>query len=119
MADATDLILVEGLKISCVVGIHPWERVAQQPLIIDLEITTDVRKAAASEGIEDTVDYASACELSADIAREGRYQLIETLASELAEAILALPKTLAVAVTIRKPHAVKQARNVAVRISRP
>jgi dihydroneopterin aldolase len=61
----------------------------------------------------------SACELSADIARAGCYQLIETLASEIAEAVLALPGALAVEVTVRKPDAVAPARNVAVQIRRP
>lgn len=119
MADATDFILIDALQISCVIGIHAWERAVRQPLTIDLEITTDIRRAAGSEAIADTVDYVTASELSASIARDGRYQLIETLASDIAAAILALPGALAVTVTIRKPDAVVQARNVAVRISRP
>lgn len=119
MTHQTDLILIEALQISCVIGIHPWERVVRQPLSIDLEITTDISRAASSDAVSDTIDYVTACKLSARIARDGQYQLIETLASSIASAILNLRGARAVVVTVRKPDAVDTASNVAVRISRP
>lgn len=119
MPDQTDMILVEALQISCVIGIHPWERIVRQPLSIDLEITTDISRAASSDAVGDTIDYVTACKLTARIARDGQYQLIETLASNIASAILNLQGAKAVVVTVRKPDAVDTARSVAVRISQP
>ena len=52
-----DIVFIRGLRIEAVIGIYDWEREIRQPLFFDLEMATDIRKAAASDNIEDTLDY--------------------------------------------------------------
>ena len=51
-----DIIFLNNLKIDTVIGIFDWERKIKQSVIIDLEMATDIAKAAASDSIEDTLD---------------------------------------------------------------
>ena len=52
-----DKIFLSALTVECIVGIWDWERRVKQTVIIDLEMATDIRQAAASDRIEDTIDY--------------------------------------------------------------
>lgn len=116
---SVNCILVDELTVSCIIGVHSWERACRQRLNISLEITTNVRNAATADDLSTTVDYVGVCELSARIAREGRFKLIETLAASIAEAVLSMNAVVSVAVTIRKPGAIRQAAAVGVSLTRP
>ena len=52
-----DIIFLRDLKIETIVGIYDWERKIKQTVILDLEMATDVKKAASSDKIEDALDY--------------------------------------------------------------
>ena len=52
-----DTIFLRDLRIETVVGIWDWERKIKQTVSIDLEMGTDIRRAAASDSIEDTLNY--------------------------------------------------------------
>ena len=52
-----DIIFLRDLKIETVVGIYDWERQIKQTVILDLEMATNVSKAAASDKIEDALNY--------------------------------------------------------------
>ncbi|MCM2313510.1 MAG: dihydroneopterin aldolase, partial [Steroidobacteraceae bacterium] len=52
-----DVIFLTGLTSDCIIGIWDWERRVKQKVVIDLEMGADIRKAAASDAIEDTLDY--------------------------------------------------------------
>tara|TARA_B100000683_G_C12064891_1_gene380258 strand:+ start:62 stop:427 length:366 start_codon:yes stop_codon:yes gene_type:complete len=110
---------LERLKITCIVGIHPHERVEEQDLFIDFSVDIDFGPAAASEDVRHTVDYS---EIAAELERmaiERRYQLIETFAEEAAERVFSLyPTVQALRMTIRKPAAVPAAACSLVRIER-
>jgi dihydroneopterin aldolase len=114
-----DQILIDDLAVSCTIGIHDWERSSRQHLLISLVLDTDISAAATSDDISSTVDYVAASELVLQTARAGSFRLIETLASTLADRLLALNGVSGVQVTVRKPAAVRQAGSVGVRINRP
>lgn len=114
-----DQILIDNLQVSCTIGIHDWERAVHQRLVVSLVLNTDLSPAAASDDINATVDYVAASELVQQTARSGRFRLIETLASTLADRLLTLTGVSGVQVTVRKPAAVRQADAVGVRINRP
>ena len=44
-----DTIFLTGLTAECIIGIWDWERKVKQKVVIDLEMSTDIRKAAASD----------------------------------------------------------------------
>ena len=69
-------------------GIWDWERQFKQTLVIDLDLGTDISAAAASESITDTIDYKSVSKRVAQVAEEGAFQLVETLAQRIAELLL-------------------------------
>ena len=51
-----DRVFIENLTIETVIGIFDWERDIRQAVSLDLEMDFDIRKAAASDAIEDTLD---------------------------------------------------------------
>ena len=83
-----DKIFIHQLKISAIIGILPHEQTTPQDILIDLEVSTDIRKAAQRDDIRLTVDYAAMREAIINHAKNTHYQLIETLAENLAQLIL-------------------------------
>ena len=53
-----DTVLIEGLNLRSVIGVHAWERAIRQRLQLDLALTVDTSAAGQSDAIEDAVDYA-------------------------------------------------------------
>jgi dihydroneopterin aldolase len=104
MTSATDRILISGLRVLGVHGVLPEERTRAQPFEIDLELTVDVSAAGASDALSDTVDYAAVADAAAAIVRDESYQLLERLATRIAEVCRADERVAAVVVTVRKVH---------------
>lgn len=100
-----DRITLTGIEAFGYHGVLAHERQYGQRFVVDVSLTLDLAPAAASDALEDTVDYGA---LSADIAAiiEGEpVDLIETLAGGIAGRCLADQKVTEVAVTVRKPAA--------------
>ena len=76
-----DKIFLKDLRIETVIGIFDWERCIRQTVSIDLEMSADIRKAAASDGIEDTLDYKSVAKRLIAFVEQAEFGLIETLRS--------------------------------------
>nr|WP_284047463.1 dihydroneopterin aldolase [Guyparkeria hydrothermalis] len=111
--------MVQGLEFETIIGILPHERETPQPLRVDLVLEVDsFRDAAASERIDRTVDYAAVSRRVTEIAREGRFQLVETLAETTCEALLAEFPIRRVTLRAMKPHALAEAAGVGVEITR-
>ncbi len=113
-----DEVIIEGLELKAVIGVHDWERAFAQRLCVDLVMRVDTAPAAASDTLDDALDYASVAEQLREFAAQSGYQLIETLAEQLAATVLAMPVIHQVTLTLWKPGAVPAARNVGVRITR-
>lgn len=113
-----DSIFIEGLRFSCIIGIYERERIEPQPLEIDLDMQTDIRVAARSGDLDQSLNYAEISEQIIAFCQRKRAELIETLAEELAEMLLESFNTQQLTLTIRKPMAVPEATSVGVRITR-
>lgn len=114
----SDTVLINGLGIDAVIGVHAWERQAPRPLLLDLALELDLKPAGASDALTDTVDYQAVADLAAVIAAERIHSLIEHYADRLARAILRQFRVHRLHLTVHKPGAVAAARTVSVRISR-
>ena len=114
-----DRIFLTGLEAECVIGVFDWEREVRQLVRIDLELWTDVRRAAATDRLEDTVDYKGLAKRVLALVEESAYALIETLAERVAETCLAAPGVRRARVRLEKPGAVRHARTVGVEVVRP
>jgi dihydroneopterin aldolase len=113
-----DIVFLRGLRIETVIGIYDWEKEIRQPVILDLEMSTDVAKAAASDRIEDAVNYKAVSKRLKQYIGEGRFELVETLAERCAEIVRNEFGVRWVRLTVNKIGAVSDARDVGVIIER-
>ena len=90
----------------------------KQPVILDLEMSTDVARAAASDRIEDAVDYKAVSKRLKQFVGESRFELVETLAERCAEIIRNEHGVRWVRLTVNKIGAVTDANDVGVIIER-
>ena len=118
MTECLDKIYIRDLLLRCIVGIYPDERENKQDVIINIELSCDLSKAAASDQIEDTVNYKSLKKEIIDLVENSAFLLIERMAGEIASLCLANPGEQQVRVTVDKPGALRFARSVAVEIVR-
>ncbi|SIQ21491.1 dihydroneopterin aldolase [Alkalispirochaeta americana] len=93
-------------EVSCIIGVRPAERQAEQPLVVDLAMEYDFSRAAARDDLADAVDYSAVARLVADHLRESRYGLLEAAAVGVASLITtSYPVVRRVIVELRKPRA--------------
>jgi len=113
-----DTIFLNDLRVETIVGIWDWERKIRQTVSIDLEMAADIKRAAASDSIDDTLDYKRVAKRVQQFVAESSFQLVETLADKIAEVILKEFDVPWVEVRVNKPGAIRGARDVGVKIRR-
>ena len=113
-----DIIYLRDLKIECIIGIFEWERRIKQTVVLDLDMGTDIHRAAASDNIEDTLDYKAISKRLAEYVGASQFQLVETLAEKVAEVVLQEFKVAWIRVRVNKRGAVRNAVDVGVIIER-
>ena len=86
-----DIVRIAGLDVDCVVGVYKHERRASQPLRVDVSLFFDTERAAATERVRHTVDYAATAAQIVFLLRSGQFRLLETAAHALARYLLAPP----------------------------
>ncbi len=107
----SDKILLHGVHLDCLIGVPAEERAHSQELIADLEMAVDIRRAAASDRFEHTVDYAAVRDTMARAAASRPYALVESLAESIAAAVLNdFPLVESVRLLVRKPAALAHVR---------
>ncbi|MBA3564833.1 MAG: dihydroneopterin aldolase [Gammaproteobacteria bacterium] len=113
-----DTIFLRELAVEAVIGIQDWERRVRQLVKIDLEMAVDAKRAAASDRIEDTLNYKRVAKRLIEFVSGSEYQLVETLAENIAGIVLNEFSVAWVRVTVNKPGAIRGARDVGIRIER-
>ena len=101
----TDRISLRGLRGHGRHGVYPEERASGQLFVVDAVLLLDVRHAATSDDLADTVDYGALAATLLAIVEGEPVNLIETLAERLAAACLDDPRVHAAEVTVHKPAA--------------
>jgi dihydroneopterin aldolase len=117
-APAHDVIFLSNLATECIIGIWDWERRVKQRIVLDLEMATDIRKAAASDHIDDTLDYKRVAKRLLQFVGESEFQLVETLTERIAEIIITEFGVPWVRVRLNKQGAIRGARDVGILIER-
>jgi 7,8-dihydroneopterin aldolase/epimerase/oxygenase len=113
-----DTIYLTDLKIETVIGIFEWERCVKQTVSIDLEMSTDVAKAARTDSIADALDYKAVSKAVIEYVENSSFQLVETLAEHVAELIIKQFGVAHVRLRVNKRGAIRGARDVGVVIER-
>lgn len=113
-----DIVYLHNLRVDTVIGVWEWERRIRQTLILDIDLGTDISRAGETDAIEDTVDYKAVSDRVMDFTRASEFQLIETLATRLANLILEEFDVSWVRLKINKQGVVRNVRDIGVVIER-
>ena len=113
-----DIVFINELRIDTIIGIYDWERKVKQTISLDLEMGADIRASAATDAIDDTLNYKAVAKRLIAFVADSEYQLVETLAEKIAEIVLSEFRVPWLKLTVRKPGAVRGSRDVGVIIER-
>ncbi|MDP9093212.1 MAG: dihydroneopterin aldolase [Actinomycetota bacterium] len=105
MTAAADRIQLTGLRVRGFHGVLEHERSDGQEFVVDVALELDLRQAAATDQLADTLDYGALAQGLHDAVAGEPVNLIETLADRLARVCLADARVSAVTVTVHKPQA--------------
>ena len=113
-----DKIFLNELKVDAIIGIWEWERRIRQTVVIDLEMSADIAKAAATDDIADTLNYKAVAKRIQDFVAASEFQLVETLAERIAAIVRDEFSVDWVKVRVNKPGAIRGSKEVGVLIER-
>ena len=113
-----DIIFLGGLTTECIIGIWDWERRIKQKIVVDLEMGADIRRAAGSDRIDDTLDYKSVAKRLLQFIGDSEFQLVETLTERIAELVITEFSVPWVRVRLNKQGAIRGSRDVGILIER-
>lgn len=113
-----DIIYLHDLRIETVIGIYDWERRVKQTVILDVELGADIRRAAESDRVADTINYKAVAKRLLAFVGDSQFELVETLAERVAAVIMEEFGVPWVRVRVNKQGAVRGVRDVGVVIER-
>ena len=113
-----DIVFINDLRIETIIGIYDWERKVRQTISLDLEMGADIPRAAATDAIDDTLNYKAVAKRLIEFVGASEYQLVETLAEKITEIVLSEFAVPWLRLTVRKPGAVRGSRDVGVIVER-
>lgn len=113
-----DIISIRDLKIQTQIGVHDWEQKIKQPLSFDIDLYFKTNQASQTDDINDAIDYATLSQKVMEYTQASSFALLETLAQKLCDLMLSEFPVETVKLTVKKPHAVPEAKIVALTIER-
>lgn len=100
-----DTIRLHGIEVQARHGVLDHEKTSPQKFLIDIYVDVDLTQAGATDSLADTIDYGMVAQRAHDLARDNSFELIESLADKIAEAVLEDKRAIGVTVTVHKPQA--------------
>jgi dihydroneopterin aldolase len=113
-----DIIFLGGLEIETIIGIYDWERETKQRVILDIEMSFDIQKAAETDDIQYTLDYKTVSKRIISFVETSQFLLVEKLISEIATIIRTEFNVSWVKITLNKKGAIRGASDVGITIER-
>ena len=111
-----DTLKITALNIPATIGVHGWEQRIKQHLLLDIVIRFDASQC--HDALEHTIDYDGLCQKITQHVESKSFQLIETVANEVALLVRQDDKVQQVVVSVSTPHAIKNAGPVCVTVER-
>lgn len=111
-------IYIRDLALRCIIGIYPEERENVQDVVLNVVLNCDFGRAPQTDAIADTVDYKGLKKRIVALVEASSFNLIETMAYEVAGICVEDEKVREATVTVDKPGALRFARSVAVELTR-
>lgn len=112
------VVFIDKLRVETIIGVHAWERVLVQALLIDVELHTDMTAAFASDDVADVIDYQKVCADIERICHQTQAKLVEHLADKILTYLFDHYPVSQVSLKLTKPNAIKAAAGVGVRVVR-
>jgi dihydroneopterin aldolase len=116
--EVSDRVFIEDLRVETVIGIFDWEREIKQAVSLDLEMAFDIRRAAETDAIADTLDYKAVAKRLIQFIETSEFQLVESLAERCARIVLEEFPVDWLRLRLSKPGAVRGSSAVGVIIER-
>ncbi len=113
-----DIVYIRELQVAAVIGVYDWERQVRQTVSLDLDMATDIARAAASDDLTHTLDYKAVADRLTAFIEASEFELLEAMAEACADIVrreFAVPW---LRLRLGKPAAVAAARDVGVIIER-
>jgi dihydroneopterin aldolase len=107
-------VYIRGLRASTIIGVYERERHVRQDLVLDLEMASDMARAAASDRIEDALDYAAVADRVIALVEDSEYQLLEALGEAVVSMVREEFGVPWLRLRLSKPGAVAEAQDVGV-----
>ncbi|MCK5215472.1 MAG: dihydroneopterin aldolase [Candidatus Omnitrophica bacterium] len=111
-------VRIADLSLRAIIGINKWEREKKQDVIINIAFDFDAQKAIQSDDINDTVDYKDMKQKIVAFVEKSNFNLVEKLADEVLNIVMADPKVENAHIKIDKPSALRFAKSVSIELSR-
>jgi FolB domain-containing protein len=108
---------ITDLLLRAIIGDNQWERGVKQDVVINVTCEFDVSKAAASDALEDTVNYKSMKKKIIAEVENSSYRLLEKLTARVLGIVMEDDRVLNATVRIDKPHALRYAKSVSIEMS--
>ena len=105
---------IKNLRLRTIIGIHDWERIEKQDVIINAEFEFNAEKAAKSDKIEETLDYKKLNKEIIEVIESSQFFLIEKLADIILSVIMKYKGIIRAKVEVDKPGALRFADSVSV-----
>ncbi len=113
-----DIVYIRELNIETIIGIFDWEREIKQVVSLDLEMATDIRKAAETDDIEHALNYKAVSKRLIQFIEGSEFLLVETMAEKVAAIVREEFDVPWLRLRLSKPGAVRGARDVGLLIER-
>lgn len=113
-----DIIFLRGLHIETIIGIYDWERESKQTVVLDIEMATNISKAAESDSIDDALDYKAVSKRLIAFVEDSQFFLVERLSEEIAKILLNEFKIPWLRLSLNKKGAIRGASDVGIVIER-
>ena len=113
-----DIIFLHDLRVETIIGIWEWERRIRQTVVIDIDMAADIRRAARTDKVDDTLNYKQVAKRVQQFVTESEFELVETLAERIAAIVIDEFDVPWIRIRVAKPGAIRGARDVGVLIER-
>jgi D-erythro-7,8-dihydroneopterin triphosphate epimerase len=111
-------IFITDIRLRCVIGVRPEERLRDQPVEVSLRLTAELPDAGRRDEIDATVDYGALHDRVSALVKRSSFHLIESLAHAVAALCLEDPRVRLAEVTVVKPQALRSAARAGVTVRR-
>ena len=111
-----DVLKITALSVHTKIGVYDWEQKINQQLLIDISIPADF--SSCEDHLSNTLDYDVLCQTVTEYVESNSFNLIETVAENVAQLIKNQFKVVQLTVAVSKPHAIKNAGGIQVIVTR-